>query len=164
MYWCFLPADGWELGVAPVPGNKEKAVNQAGTNIYMFSTDENKQNAAWEYIKYLTSVDSTIQWSEETGYLPVRKSAYETDEFKKFMDEDKTNNYKSAYEQSPYFFAQPVFDGSYDVMNTVSTVLEDSILDELEPEEVLENLVTELNDKLGVDGVAAEEESSSVAE
>ena len=46
-------------------------------------------------------------------------------------------------------------------MNTVSTVLEDSILDELEPEEVLENLVTELNDKLGVDGVA---ESSSVAE
>ena len=51
-----------------------------------------------------------------------------------------------------------------DVMNTVSTVLEDSILDELEPEEVLENLVTELNDKLGVDGVAAEEESSSVAE
>ena len=49
-------------------------------------------------------------------------------------------------------------------MNTVSTVLEDSILDELEPEEVLENLVTELNDKLGVDGVAAEEEPSSVAE
>ena len=160
----YITADGWELGVAPVPGNKEKAVNQAGTNIYMFSTDENKQNAAWEYMKYLTSVDSTIQWSEETGYLPVRKSAYETDEFKKFMDEDKTNNYKSAYEQSPYFFAQPVFDGSYDVMNTVSTVLEDSILDELEPEEVLENLVTELNDKLGVDGVAAEEESSSVAE
>ena len=36
-------------------------------------------------------------------------------------------------------------------MNTVSTVLEDSILDELEPEEVLENLVTELNDKLGVE-------------
>ena len=160
----YITADGWELGVAPVPGNKEKAVNQAGTNIYMFSTDENKQNAAWEYMKYLTSVDSTIQWSEETGYLPVRKSAYETDEFKKFMDEDKTNNYKSAYEQSPYFFAQPVFDGSYDVMNTVSTVLEDSILDELEPEEVLENLVTELNDKLGVDGVAAEEEPSSVAE
>ena len=82
---------------------------------------KSKQNAAWEYMKYLTSVDSTIQWSEETGYLPVRKSAYETDEFKKFMDEDKTNNYKSAYEQSPYFFAQPVFDGSYDVMNTVST-------------------------------------------
>lgn len=160
----YITADGWELGVAPVPGNKEKAANQAGTNIYMFSTDENKQNAAWEYMKYLTSVDSTIQWSEETGYLPVRKSAYETDEFKKFMEDDKTNNYKSAYEQSPYFFAQPVFDGSYDVMNTVSTVLEDSILDELEPEEVLENLVTEINDKLGVDGVAAEEESSSVAE
>ena len=37
-------------------------------------------------------------------------------------------------------------------------------LDELEPEEVLENLVTEINDKLGVDGVAAEEESSSAAE
>ena len=33
---------------------------------------------------------------------------------------------------NPYFFAQPVFDGSYDVMNTVSTVLEDSILDRYE--------------------------------
>ncbi len=160
----YINHEDWDLAVAPLPGNKEKAANQAGTNVYMFSTDENKQNAAWEYMKFLTSVDSTVQWSEETGYLPVRKSAYETDEFQKFMDEDETNNYKSAYEQSPYFFAQPVFDGSYDVMNTVSTVLEDSILDELEPEEVLENLVTELNDKLGVDGVVTEEESSTVAE
>ena len=26
----YITADGWELGVAPVPGNKEKAGNQAG--------------------------------------------------------------------------------------------------------------------------------------
>ena len=29
----YITADGWELGVAPVPGNKEKAVNQVLTFI-----------------------------------------------------------------------------------------------------------------------------------
>ena len=48
----YITHEGWELGVAPLPGNTEKAANTAGTNIVMFSKDENQQKAAWEYLKF----------------------------------------------------------------------------------------------------------------
>lgn len=153
--------DDWELATAPLPAGKTQAANQAGTNIYMFSTDENKQQAAWEYMKYLISTENTTTWAMETGYLPVRTSAYESDEYQTFMDEQTSGVAKACYAQAEYSFAQPVFDGSYEIMNIANTVLEDAILDELEPEEALENLVTEVNDSLEANG---EEASSEAAE
>ena len=77
----YITAEGWELGVAPLPINTEKAANAAGTNIVMFTQDQNKQKAAWEYLKFLTSAEATTEWAMETGYLPVRTSAYESDTY-----------------------------------------------------------------------------------
>ena len=50
----YITAEGWELGVAPLPINTEKAANAAGTNIVMFTQDQNKQKAAWEYLKFIS--------------------------------------------------------------------------------------------------------------
>ncbi len=147
--------DEWELGVAALPGNKEHAANQAGTNLVMFATDENDQKAAWEYMKFMTSVDSTTKWAEETGYLPVRTSAYDSDEYQNFMAEDATAT--AAYSQAEYFFSQAVFKGSYDIMSAVNAKMEELILDEADPETALEELVTCINDSLGVDGSEIEE-------
>ena len=136
-------SSGWELGVAPLPGNKVNAANQAGTNLVMFSTDENKQNAAWEYMKFLTSTDATLQWAMETGYLPIRTSAYESETYQSFMKTDATST--AAYSQSEYFFSTPTFDGSYDVMSTVNSKMEEFILNGTEAETALEELVDAIN-------------------
>lgn len=146
--------DDWELATASLPKGKVQAANQAGTNVYMFTTDENKQKAAWEYLKFLTSTESTTKWAMETGYLPVRTSAYESDEYQTFMEEQTSGVAKACYAQAAYSFAQPVFEGSYEIMNIANTVLEDAILDELEPQEVLDNLVKEVNDSLEATGEA----------
>lgn len=141
--------DEWELGVAALPGNKEKAANQAGTNIVMFATDENEQKAAWEYMKFMTSVDATTQWAMETGYLPVRSSAYESDAYQEFMANDATAT--AAYSQAEYFFSQPTFEGSYDIMSAVNTKMEELILDEADPQTALDELVTAINDVLDIE-------------
>ena len=142
----YITADGWELGVAPLMSNVDSAANAAGTNIVMFTQDTNKQKAAWEYLKFLTSADATTEWAMATGYLPVRTSAYESDTYQKFMETDPTS--VAAYSQTAYFISQPAFEGSYDVMNVVSTTLEEQILNEADAQTALDALVAAVNDAL----------------
>lgn len=142
----YITADGWELGVAPLVSNTEMAANAAGTNIVMFSQDTNKQKAAWEYLKFLTSAESTTEWAMATGYLPVRTSAYESETYQTFMATDPTS--VAAYSQSAYFISQPAFEGSYDVMTAISNTLEEQILNEADAQTTLDALVKAVNDIL----------------
>ena len=142
----YITADGWELGVAPLVSNTEMAANAAGTNIVMFSQDANKQKAAWEYLKFLTSADATTEWAMTTGYLPVRTSAYESETYQQFMATDPTS--VAAYSQSAYFISQPAFEGSYDVMKAISNTLEEQILNEADAQTTLDALVKAVNDIL----------------
>lgn len=139
-------SSGWELGVAPLPENKEKAANQAGTNLVMFSKDENKQMAVWEFMKFLTSKEATLKWAMETGYLPVRTSAYESDTYQDFMKKDPTAS--AAYSQSAHFFSSPTFDGSYDIQNAVNSKLEELILNKTDSKTGLKELVEAVNSKI----------------
>ncbi|OON96426.1 MAG: sugar ABC transporter substrate-binding protein [Candidatus Epulonipiscioides saccharophilum] len=68
--------DKFEVGVAPYPA---EVVMQQGTDIFMFNPSTKEQRlAAFEYLKYLTSTDSQVDWAVATGYIPVRISAMET--------------------------------------------------------------------------------------
>ncbi|SHI18563.1 multiple sugar transport system substrate-binding protein [Butyrivibrio fibrisolvens DSM 3071] len=140
----YITADGWELGVCPVPSNKESAAYCAGTNLVMFTQDANKQLAAFEYMKFLTSAESTTTWAIGTGYLPVRTSAYESAEYQEFMAGDVTAT--AAYEQSDAFFTSlAAYDASNDVRTAVAAKMEELILDETEPQDALDALVEEIN-------------------
>lgn len=142
----YITHDGWELGVAPLPGNTEKAANTAGTNIVMFSQDANQQKAAWEYLKFLTSTDATVKWAMDTGYLPVRTSAYESETYQNFMKEDATAT--ASYAQADAFFSSPAFDGSYDIQNAVNSKLEELILNKADGATAMQELVDAVNGAL----------------
>lgn len=60
------------------PGGSNGAHPQIfGTNVCVFSKSSPAvQQGAFQYIKYFTDKAQTIQWSEKTGYMPVRQSAY----------------------------------------------------------------------------------------
>ena len=72
--------DKFEVGVAPYPS---KPSLQQGTDVYMFSSATPEQRtAAYEYLKFMTTTESQITWAKETGYIPVRKSAIDSDQYK----------------------------------------------------------------------------------
>ncbi len=139
----YIKAEGWDLGVAPIPGNVAKAANMAGTNIVMFSQDSNKQLAAWEYLKYITSTDAVVEWAVGTGYLPIRTSAYETDAYKAYMDENVCA--KACYEQSKDFFFSPTFDASNDIRSTVPSTVEQLVYDKADAQKWLDTIVEAIN-------------------
>jgi multiple sugar transport system substrate-binding protein len=73
----------WNWTAIPRGTNFEPPL--AGTDVIMFesATDEQK-DAAWKFMKYLIDPKVTTYWAMKTGYLPVRKSALETAEWKTY--------------------------------------------------------------------------------
>jgi sn-glycerol 3-phosphate transport system substrate-binding protein len=65
----------------------------------MAGSPPEKQEAAFKYIAFATSPEITTFWSQNTGYMPVRKSAIESPEMQEFFT--KNPNFKTAVDQLP---------------------------------------------------------------
>ena len=117
----------FEIGVAPYPS---KYSMQQGTNLYIFSSaTSEQQTAAYEYLKFLTTTDNQITWAKETGYIPGRQSALESEEYKK-----STNLTTPIIEEATKgLFTKPVMPGSDSAYRESATVLE-SILTDKNPD------------------------------
>ncbi|MGO9342297.1 MAG: ABC transporter substrate-binding protein [Acidimicrobiales bacterium] len=66
-----------KLGVGPMPGpSATGGVFVGGAGLYMVSkSSDERQDAAWQYIKYLVEPAQQATWAAASGYIPVRKSA-----------------------------------------------------------------------------------------
>ncbi len=75
--------------MAPLPTHKSTEQLYYGTNVTVFNQGTPEQKlAAWMYIKFLTDTENTAYFSENTGYIPVRKSAAELDSYKAFLEKN----------------------------------------------------------------------------
>ncbi len=66
------------MAVAPFPngpGNRPGNVMR-GSNIVLFSNASSvEKNAAWTFMKWVTAPKQVAYWSEQTGYIPISKTA-----------------------------------------------------------------------------------------
>ena len=110
--------DKFEIGAAPYPA---KYVMQQGTDLFVFSSATAEQKtAAYKLLQFLTTKENQIEWAKATGYIPVRKSAIESDEYKNSgtliapILADATKN----------LFTNPVVKGMDSAFRESNTVLE----------------------------------------
>jgi len=82
-------AGKFHVGFAPLP--RVNAGDTGGTSVgggslwLMDSGSEQRAKAAWEFVKFVTGAEKQAQWSMDTGYLPVRKSALNLPAYKDFL-------------------------------------------------------------------------------
>lgn len=93
--------DRFEVGTAYFPAVKDSdknGVSIGGASLYALNSgDEEKMKGAWDFIKFLVSVDSQIYWNANTGYFPVNKGVLDTDEFKELIK--KSPQFETAIDQ-----------------------------------------------------------------
>ncbi|MEW6685210.1 MAG: ABC transporter substrate-binding protein [Candidatus Edwardsbacteria bacterium] len=83
------PEERIEMGLAPLPAQKRKGVVLSGTNVILFSKPpKERQEAAWEFIKWMSLTENTAKWAIGSSYLPLRQSALKTEIFKKYLKEN----------------------------------------------------------------------------
>lgn len=58
-----------------MPGQVQNQVPVGGSVLAMTSTDKRRQEAAWEFMKYMTSPEANSHIVIKTGYMPVSKSS-----------------------------------------------------------------------------------------
>ena len=132
--------DKFEVAAAPYPA---KIAPQQGTNLYVFSNATAEQKtAAYEFIKFLTTKENQIKWGVETGYMPIRKSAIESDEYKNsgsLIAPILSDSIKELY-------TNPLVGGSSSAFNEVGTALEGILADpKSDVTKKLEEFKTNLN-------------------
>lgn len=75
---------------SPVWEGKERRLPAGGAFLAITAQDEAEQKAAWEFEKYLYSVESMATWTIGTGYVPPRKDVAEAENgLKSFLEENK---------------------------------------------------------------------------
>ncbi|MBN1538320.1 MAG: ABC transporter substrate-binding protein [Anaerolineales bacterium] len=80
----------FEVGVAQMPAvnDKPRVFPVGGASLLIFKDESPEiQNAAWTFVKFMTSKESSIYLSTHTGYLPIYTDAAEWPEFVSYIQE-----------------------------------------------------------------------------
>jgi len=73
-------AQNFEVGTGRLPceeGQKPAVTLGGGAAIMPIELSPEKRRAAWAFLKWIMKTEQTAKFSQQTGYLPVRKSAVE---------------------------------------------------------------------------------------
>lgn len=78
----------FNFGVAMLPANESYGSPTGGGNFYIFKgVSEERQQAAFDFIKWMTDDERVAQWSIDTGYVATRPSAYDTERMQEYAKE-----------------------------------------------------------------------------
>ncbi|XEC92924.1 ABC transporter substrate-binding protein [Paenibacillus tarimensis] len=137
--------NNFELKTVYMPANKSYGVPTGGCQLVMTSklSDEEKE-AAWEFIKFMTTEENTIYQHKYTGYLPTRLSAVESDELQAHFAEYP--QYKVAVDQLEYANPRPMENAYPEITTLMKTAIEKAILDpKVTPQEAMDEAAEKAN-------------------
>jgi sn-glycerol 3-phosphate transport system substrate-binding protein len=76
----------FDFGVAMLPAGKQRGSPTGGGNFYIFKKSTPAQrDAAFKFIKWVTTPERAAQWGIDTGYVAVRPEAFETPVMKQYV-------------------------------------------------------------------------------
>ncbi|POR52651.1 ABC transporter substrate-binding protein [Bosea psychrotolerans] len=74
------------FGVAVLPAGKKPGSPTGGGNFYLSKkASPAEQEAAFKFVRWITTPERAAQWSADTGYVAVTPAAYETEAMKKYV-------------------------------------------------------------------------------
>ena len=96
-------ATGFELGTAFLPSAEPggpTAVPTGGSGLFIVSSaPAERQAAAFDFLAWCLAAEQTTFWAQNTGYMPVRTSAIESQAMQEFFASNP--NFKTAVDQLP---------------------------------------------------------------
>lgn len=88
---------GFKLGAIMMPGFKNRSIALGGNVGVILTENSFKRDASWEFLKYLLEEKNHTSFALSTGYLPVRKSAQNSQVVKEALAANPL--YKIAFDQ-----------------------------------------------------------------
>ena len=146
----------FEIAVVEVPvfEGKDKAVIQQGASLFVTNNvSAEAQYAAYEFVKFATNAENTAKFATATGYLPVRKSAVETEIVKNILN-DETSLYSQVYNVAqkslPYSYYTPAINNAQSARTVAQEKYEAFMSGSIKDVEVLvDDIVSQVQTSIG---------------
>lgn len=111
----------WSLTNIPQKDPAKAATVQYGANIAIFKSTPEKQLASWLFVKWFADAAQTAEWAVKSSYMPVRKSAADTDTLKNAWKTDVQG--KQAFDQIGSSLPEPNVRGQQDIRTVIEDML-----------------------------------------
>ena len=100
----------FDLGVAIMPtvAGRDPVAPIGGASLVIFKNeDQGILDAAWEFVKFMSSPEGSLYFSTHTGYVPIYKDALDWPEMQAYLEEHPLQ--QAPIEALEYAYAIPVF-------------------------------------------------------
>lgn len=135
------------FGMSTIPYSKINTSVLSGTNVAVFAYfSEAETLAAWKFIKWFTDTEQTARWGIATTYMPVRKSAYDTQLVKDAIKKDP--NMKIALTMLENIDFEPQVAAWFECRAILGKATEALVLSSKSPKQILDEAVAEMNEVL----------------
>lgn len=123
------------LGVAPLPVQKQAATGVGGANLAILSGSKHPQ-AAWEFIRWMTSPEVNLRWSKATGYLPLRQSVIDSADYQAYLKE--TPQAQVILDQLPAAIVRPNVPAYTRLSREIGLAIEDALFKDVPAQAALD--------------------------
>lgn len=126
----------FEFGTCFLPGGKRQAAPTGGGNFYISNgLSEDRVQAAWKFIRFMTEPERAAQWSLDTGYVATRQTCFETDLMKNYYEE--LPQAKVAYEQIDIAKPELTTYNAAEIWRILNDNIQSAVVGDATPEEAL---------------------------
>jgi ABC-type glycerol-3-phosphate transport system substrate-binding protein len=128
----------WRLVNIPQSDPKNPVTVLYGANVCIFKTTKEKQDAAWEFLKWLSGKEQAAYWAIHSSYMPLRKSVAADPQMQEAWKTDPQG--KQAFDLIKYAKPEPNVRGWQDVRDEMADALVAVINKTKTPEQALKDL------------------------
>lgn len=134
-----LDGNDAQVGVARIPqaeGKEAKQICQGPSICFFDKGDSDAITASWIFYNYLTNTANTCYWGINTGYMPIRESAYLLDDWLELSDETGLDGEDLTWAQvynlyadiTDTLFVSPAFKGSSEARTQAGSIMTQCLL------------------------------------
>lgn len=139
--------DQFELGVAPIPQEGPEEFFPSWINGFVaFKSDEVKERAAYEFLKYHAQPEVMAEWSIAFGSVPAFQDAIDTKEYQEFMNSNIA--VQALIPQIEKIGYLPSISGASSVRNNLDEAIQNASLGTKSPQEALDDAEEASNNDL----------------
>ncbi len=130
----------FDWGVGFLPAGKERVVATGGGQFVICAgTSERRQQAAWEFVKWMTEPEQTMVWSQGSGFIAVNPAAFDLPQMIEYTD--NLPQAIVARDQLQYAVGEPPkTHDARQVSQAMATTFESILAKKITPEEGMKEL------------------------
>jgi multiple sugar transport system substrate-binding protein len=136
-----------EYGVEVLPGDQNHQTISGPDQWVMFDNGDDRSKAAWEFLKWFTSPEQAMQWSLDTGDLPIRASQADLPEYQQYV-EKYPGVEKFVENEANAETARPVIASYAEVSQAMGQAIQAVLLGKAQPKDALDAAAEEVDQVL----------------